>query len=168
MMSRFQRRPFQGRFPAPRGPARFEGLVQTTGGSFTVSRDRSVVGLAYDDFVLGGAASGTGAGGAGAARPERRELSIALSPGARGKGVRAELYGQWDEGGTGALPTLTLIVAGNRHAVAMPAQTGDAIEFMIEDRLPRAAAELAVAIEAQVAEADALLQIKAIYITLLP
>lgn len=168
MISRFQHRPFRGRFPARRGPARFEGLVNATGCSFTVSRDRSVVGIIYDDFVLGGGAPGTGAGGAGAARPERRDLSIALSPAARGKAVRAALYGRWDEGGTGAAPILTLIVAGNRHDVAMPAQTGDAIEFTIEDRLPPAATELAVAVEAQLAEADALLAIKTIDITLLP
>jgi hypothetical protein len=167
MISRFRRRRFRDRFPARCGPARFGGLVMATACSFTVSRDRSVVGILYDDFVLGGAAPGAGAGGPGPARPERRDLLIALSPAARGKAVRVELYGRWDEGGTGAAPILTLIVAGNRHAVAMPAQSGDAIEFTVEDRLPPAATELAVAIEAGVAEADALLAIKAIDIILL-
>ncbi|HEV2818559.1 MAG TPA: hypothetical protein VGW40_15220 [Allosphingosinicella sp.] len=170
-MSRFRRRPFEGLFPARRGPARFEGLVMATGCSFTVSPDRSAVGILFDDFVLGGAAPGaspgTGAGSAGSARPERRALLIALSPGARGRAVRAELYGRWDEGGGGLAPKVTLIVAGMRHDVAMPAQSGEAIELVVEARLPPFAAALEVAVEAKLAEDDALLAIKAIDIALL-
>lgn len=124
---------------------RFDGLVMANVSTFTMTPDRRIVSVIFDDLDLARVPAQRGADTGDLS--QSRALAIAVPPSARGKPVRCEVSGYWSAIGDGAAPTVALTINGAKHSAELPPQEGDiylAVETQAAEEI------LALVIEARI------------------
>jgi len=138
--------------PPAAGEVRFDGLIMANVSTFTMSPDRRIVSVLFDDFVL------TRLPLAAGEEPEtldhRRRMVLALPAAARGKKVAAQVRGYWNAGGSDAAAAVTLHLGASAHPAALPGPEGD-IYLDIEGATPAGEEALVVDVEALIPPAIA-------------
>jgi hypothetical protein len=124
---------------------RFDGLVMANVSTFTMTPDRRIVSVIFDDLDLAWVPSQRGADTEDLSQV--RELAIAVPPSARGKPVRCEVSGYWSAIGDGAAPTVVLTIGAAKHSAELPPQEGD-IHLAVETQAGEEI--LAIVIEARI------------------